>query len=137
MNNKHAKLFAQSLDRDAAEGRINFFAGFGHITKSLGAWGIGGIHNPRRFRNPTHKAFAKAHAGLVNRLGIQTFGGAKLERFSVAEQVNRTDFGPDRMGDQFGDLVEPLLACAVFGHRLAQAAQKLAALGFGSFSHTN
>jgi hypothetical protein len=72
---------------------------------------------------------------LCTASGVQTLGGAELERLAIAEEVDRADLGAHRIGDQVGDPVKPGLPRALHGQRVAQAAKELAALAFGSVRH--
>ena len=135
LHDKHAQLFAEALDRHAHERAIGLFAGFGHVSKSGRGRGVIGIDHLARARDAAHQPLAETHPGLVDGLGFQALGGAKLQRVLVAEQVYRTDLGVHLLGDEPGDLVEPRLSARVLGHDGAQAAQHLAAVGLGRLGH--
>ena len=131
LHHQHAEGFAQALDGDAEERGKDFLAGFGHEAKTLFGRGVGGVYWGAGARHPAHQPFADAQAGLVDSLFVQAFGGAQLQGFGVAEQVDRADVGLGGVGDQVGDAVKAGLAGAVFSERVAQAAQQLAGLAFG------
>jgi hypothetical protein len=99
-----------------------------------------GLHAPRTQHGQTVRVTRPARprpasAALADRARLQAFGGTKLQRFGVAEQVDGTDLGPDGTRDQMGDPVKPLLPLATLRQGIAQAAQKLAAFGFAAFGH--
>ena len=135
LDHQHAKPFADPLDRHTKERGVNLFPGFRHEAKAALCRGIAGVHRGGGAGHAAHQAFAQLHAGLVDCAAFQTFGRTKLQRFGVAEQVDRTHLGSDGIRDQMGDPVKPLLPLPALGQGIAQAAQQLAAFGFHAFGH--
>ena len=135
LHHQHPQVVPQALDRNAAERGIDLLAGLRHEAKALFGGRIIRVDHTRRARHTAHQALTHAHPGLVHGVGAQTFGGAKLQCFAIAEQVDRTHFGAHRGGNQPGDPVQPFLPGGLLGQRIAQAPKQLAAFGFGAFRH--
>ncbi len=136
LHHQNAQLFAQPLDRHTKEGRINLFAGFGHVPEPAGRRGVGGVHDLAGAGHAANQAFAQPHPRLVHGFGVQTFGCTKLERVFIAEQVDRAHFGAHAVGGQVGDAVKPFLPGGLFGHQVAQPPQQLPAFAFESVGHS-
>ena len=135
MYDQHTQRIAQPLDWHPAKTGIAFLAGFRHIPKPLCAGSVGGVDHGARQGGAAHQPLAQSHPGLVDGLGLQTFGGAKFQGFGVAEQIDRTHLGLHRIRDQPDDPVQPRLPRRIFGKCVAQTAQQLAAVAFDPFSH--
>ena len=129
LHDQHAEGFAESLDGDAQHGAISLFPGFRHVAEAAGARRVIGVDDVAALGDAADEAFAEAHAGLVDGLGLEALGGAELERVLVAEEVDRADLAMHLFGDQPRDAVKARLAGRVLGHHRAQAAEHLPAVG--------
>ena len=135
LHHQNAQLFAEPLDRNAAEAGIDLLAGLGHVAKAALGRGVGGVHHLSGARDAAHQTLAQLHAGLVHGLLLEALRGAEFERVLVTEQVDRTHLGHHRIRGQMGDLVQPRLTRGLFGHGVAQPAKKLAAFAFRGLRH--
>ena len=137
LHDQNAQLFADALDRDAKEAGVNFFPGFRHVAETRLGRRIAGVDRLPGARDAPDEAFAQAHPRLVDRLGLEALGGAKLKRFGVAEQIDRAHLRAHRIRDQMCDMVQPVLAAAGGRKRIAQAPQKAAAVAFAPVHHVS
>ena len=135
LHHQDAQLFAKSLDQHAEERRIRLFAGFRHEAKARRGGGIIGVDHRAGARDTAHQPLAKAHAGLVNGLGLEPLGRAEFQRVLVPEEIDGTHLGMHFLGDEPGDLVQPRLTAGILCHHRAQAAQHLAAVGLEGVGH--
>ena len=69
-----------------------------------------------------NEPFAALEQRVVNRAGVQAFGGEQLERTVLALQVDGRHFRNHETGDLAHDLVEPRLTVRRLGHDLPQPA---------------
>src|SRR3546814_9418044 len=65
------------------------------------------------------------HAGAVDRLALQSLGGAEFQYVAAAAHIDRADVGAEGAGDDLDDAVEPGLRRAAAGHDVAQPTQHL------------
>ena len=135
LHDKDAQLFTNPLDRHAKEGGEQLLPRLGHVAKALFGRCVGGVDRQSGSGDAANKAFAQLHPGFVNGVGVQPFGGAKLQRFGIAEQVDGANLGADAVSDEVGDVVKPVLPLAGGGKAVAQAAEEFSAVAFGAFRH--
>ena len=135
LHHQNPQLFADPGDRHAKERRKDLLAGFGHEAKALFGGGVGGVDRRQRARHAAHQPLAQFHAGFVHGGLVQALGRAKLQRFGIAKQVDRANLGLHAVGDQVGDAVQTVLTLGRDRQRIAQTAQKLAAVAFAAFGH--
>jgi len=88
LHDQDPKRVAQALNGNAKKGRIDFLTRFRHEAKALGRGGVCGIDDLIIARHTAHQPFANAHAGLVNRRGVQAFRCAKLQCVLIAKEVD-------------------------------------------------
>src|SRR3546814_13966570 len=60
------------------------------------------------------------HAGAVDRLALQSLGGAEFQHIAATAHIDRADVGAEGAGDDLDDAVEPGLRRAAAGHDVAQ-----------------
>ena len=134
LHDQNAQLLAHALDRHAQERGIHLFPRLGHEAEARLGGRVGGVDRLAGAGHAAHQPLAQPQPGLMHRLGAQPFGRAQFQRLRIAEQIDRTDLGPDRIGDVVGDVVEPVLARPRRGKRVPEPLKQLAGFAFGQVS---
>ena len=132
---QNAQLFAQTLDRHTQEAGINLFPCFRHVAETTFRRRIGGVDQRSGLGDATNQTFAHTHARLVDRFGLQTFGGAKLKGFFVAEQIDRAYLGSHGIRGEVRNLVQSFLPRGLFGHGITQTSEQFTTFAFGTVRH--
>ena len=73
----------------------------------------------------TDQALAGAQAGGVDGLGLQALGGEEFKFAGRAAQIDRTDLGHHRLGDDAHHRIEPVLGRSRTGHGFANLAKEV------------
>ena len=125
LNDQHADGPAAAQQGGAEEGVIGILARF----RAVGEVGVrGGVRQADRGSRAGHladEALAGAQAGGVNGFGLQALGGEQFKLARGAAQIDRTDLGHHRLGDDANDRIEPVLGRRRPGHGFANVAKEV------------
>ena len=117
LDHDDAEGFAKTLDRHAEEGREDLLAGLGHEAEALFTRRVGGVDRALGAGHAADETLADAHPGVMDCLGVQALGGAQLQGFGIAEQVDRADPDAHAIGNDGRDPVKPFLTGRILGKR--------------------
>ena len=88
LHREHADCVAAAQDRHADEGVIDLLAGLRPVGEGRMVLGVGELHRLGLLRDQADQSLARLQMGVVDRLGIEAFGGEQLER-AVAAAADR------------------------------------------------
>lgn len=104
---------------------VGILARFGPVGEAGVGRGVRKADGGGGARDLADQSLARTQPGGVNGLGLQALGGEQFELAGGAAQIDRTDLGDHRLGDDADDGVEPVLGRRRAGHGFADLAKEV------------
>ena len=125
LDDQHADGPAAAQQGGAEEGVIGVFARLRPVGEAGVGRGVRQADGGGGARHLADQTLAGAQAGGVNGCRAQALGGEQFKLARGAAQIDRTDLGHHRLGDDANDGVEPVLGRGRAGHGFANLAKEV------------
>ena len=122
---QHADRTLTVDDGDAGEGMEFFLPGFRTIEEVRVRLGLCKVQRFDVLGDRARQPFADAHAGDVDRFGVEAASGVEFQR-PFAQEVDRAHFARQRIGDDFDHAIQLVLGVRAPGHNFVKARENLA-----------